>query len=663
MQRRKWLPLLIVALALVGGCCLVVVGAGAFLVARSVSQGGEWSWTWSPSGAEPQPTPNAALFGRAPTEEERATGARAAETRLPPRDLLELAQRLGGKALPPQAEPRAPDYAAGDRLAFWVHDQETSAYYSSTATLELATAHAYWWVEEGYDVPAEDLESSAQEFESKTYPTNLRLFGSEPNPGVDGDPHVYIFLGNVPGVGGYFSSSDAFPPLVSEHSNGHEMFYINLENATPGNSYFDGILAHELQHMSQWAQDRNEDTWLNEGFAEVAVQVSGHETGSPDRAYSLQPDTQLTSWPEMEDSAAHYGASFLFVSYFLERFGEESLRGLALEKENGLTSVDAVIGQRGGLTRPSLSFFADWAAANYLDDPLVGEGRFAYRQIDVERPEAAARHASYPIEGRGVVHQFGVDYIELEGMGDVTITFTGSLVVPLVGCQPHSGEHFWWSNRGDDSDVTLTRAFDLTGLEQATLTAWTWYHLETDYDYAYVQVSPDGGRSWELLPGTHTTTLNPVGSSYGHALNGVSGGGDEPRWVEQAFDLSPYAGGPVLVRFEVVYDDAINYPGLCLDDLSIPEIAFSDGAESADGRWDSQGWIRATGYVPQEYLVQVISVGRETRVTQMALDETMHGTMEVEGLGDEVERAVLIVSGTTPATTEWAGYEYGVTER
>lgn len=40
----------------------------------------------------------------------------------------------------------------------------------------------------------------------------------------------------------------------------------------------------------------------------------------------------------MEDSAAHYGASFLFVSYFLERFGEESLRGLALEKENGLAS-------------------------------------------------------------------------------------------------------------------------------------------------------------------------------------------------------------------------------------------------------------------------------------------------------------------------------------
>ncbi|HNS51459.1 MAG TPA: immune inhibitor A [Anaerolineae bacterium] len=663
MRRTQWLPLLIAGLALVAGCCLVAAGACAFLVARSVGHDADWSWTWSTSGSEPQPTPDPTLFGRTPTEAERATAERVSQTRLPPRDLLELAQRLGRKTPPPIAQPRAPEYAVGDRQAFWVHDQETSTYYSATATLQFATPHAYWWVEEGYEIPVDDLEFSAQEFEGRTYPTNLRLFGSEPNPGVDGDPHVYIFLGNVPGVGGYFSSSDAFPPLISEHSNGHEMFYINLENASPGSSYFDGILAHELQHMSQWAQDRNEDTWLNEGFSEVTVQVNGYETGSPDRAYALQPDTQLTSWPEREDSAAHYGASFLFVSYFLDRFGEESLHRLAVDKENGLASVDAVIGQRGDLSRPSLSLFADWAVANYLDDPYVDEGRYEYRQIDLERPEAAARHTTYPVHQSASVRQFGVDYVELGGRGDVTMTFAGSLVVPLVGCQPHSGERFWWSNRGDDSDVTLTRAFDLTGLDEATLTAWTWYHLETDYDYAYVQASPDGGKSWDLLPGTHTTTLNRVGSSYGQALNGISGGGDEPRWVEQTFDLSRYAGGLVLIRFEVIYDDSVNYPGLCLDDLSIPEISFSDGAETIDDSWESQGWIRATGYVPQEFLVQVITLGRETRVARMDLDAGMRGTLEVDGLGDEVERAVLVISGIAPATTDWAGYEYRVTEK
>lgn len=159
-----------------------------------------------------------------------------------------------------------------------------------------------------------------------------------------------------------------------------------------------------------------------------------------------------------------------------------------------------------------------------------------------------------------MVHQFGVDYIELEGMGDVTITFTGSLVVPWWAASPTqestSGGPTGRRQRCDAHARVRpdwARAGHAHGL--------TWYHLETDYDYAYVQVSPDGGRTWDLLPGTHTTTLNPVGSSYGHALNGVSGGGDEPRWVEQTFDLSHYAGGPVLVRFEVVYDDAINYPG------------------------------------------------------------------------------------------------------
>jgi len=585
---------------------------------------------------------------------------RVAEARLPQRDLVDLAQRLGHKPLPAGNEG-APDFQLGDRLGFWVHNQETSLYFTTTATLEYLSPHAYWWVEEGYHLPAEDLESSAQAFETRTYPTNRRLFGSEPSPGVDGDPHVYIFLGRVPGVGGYFSSADAFPSTVSEHSNEHEMFYINLENAMPGSSYFDGILAHEFQHMIQWSQDRNEDTWTNEGLSEVAVHVNGYETGAPDWAYSMQPDTQLTNWPEMEDSSAHYGASFLFTAYFLDRHGEEKLRSLATEHENGLTGYDAVLGVQDGSPRASMALFADWAVANYLDDPEVLGGRYAYRELAVDRPKAAAHHKVYPIEREASVHQFGVDYVELEGAGDITVSFTGCLVVPLVGCQPHSGDHFWWSNRGDDSDVTLTRAFDLTGLEKATLTAWTWYHLETDYDYAYVEVSTDGGKAWDLLASDDTTLINPMGSSYGPALNGLSGGDTEARWVEQAFDLGRYAGQPVLVRFEVIYDDAINYPGLCLDDISVPELAFTDGAEQDDAGWDAQGWVRATGFVPQEFVVQVITIGEETRVARMDLGKQMLGSAQIDGLGAGTERAVLVIAGISPATTEWAGYRYEVT--
>ncbi len=466
----------------------------------------------------------------------------------------------------------------------------------------------------------------------------------------------------MPGVGGYFSSSDAFPSIASEHSNEHEMFYINLENAMPGRSYFDGVLAHELQHMSQWAQDRNEDSWVNEGLSEIAVHVNGYETGAPERAYSRQPDTQLTNWPEMSDSSAHYGASYLFTAYFLDKHGEEKLHSLAVEQENGMAGVDAVL-STGASKQASLALYADWAVANYLDDTEVYGGRYGYRALEPIRPDAAAHHTVFPFQAEASVHQFGVDYIELENPGDVTVDITGSLVIPLVGCQPHSGDHFWWSNRGDDSDVTLTRAFDLTGLERATLTAWTWYHLETDYDYGYVEVSDDGGQTWDLLASAHTTTINPVGASYGPALNGLSGGGSEPGWVEHTFDLSPHAGHRVLIRFEVVYDDAINYPGVCLDDISIPELSFVDDAEGEDTAWDAQGWLRATGYVPQEFVVQLITLGQETQVTLLNLGKEMRGTVEIDGVGGQVERAVLVVSGITPATTEWAGYRYRVTVR
>jgi hypothetical protein len=251
----------------------------------------------------------------------------------------------------------------------------------------------------------------------------------------------------------------------------------------------------------------------------------------------------------------------------------------------------------------------------------------------------------------------------MEGGGSFTVSFTGSLVVPLVGCQPHSGDYYWWSNRGDDSDVTLTRGFDLTRLTQASLRAWTWYHLETDYDYGYVEASADGGQTWDVLANAHTTTVNPIGASYGPAFTGISGGGADPVWVEQTFDLTRYLGHQVLIRFEVVYDDAINYPGLCLDDISIPELAYADGAEQEIGGWQADGWVRATAYVPQEWVVQLITLGANPRVERVALDDLMRGSVEVNGLGRNLDRAVLVVSGLTPASTEWAGYSYQITSR
>jgi bacillopeptidase F (M6 metalloprotease family) len=231
-----------------------------------------------------------------------------------------------------------------------------------------------------------------------------------------------------------------------------------------------------------------------------------------------------------------------------------------------------------------------------------------------------------------------------------------------VGNETHSGEYQWWSNRADDGDATLTRAFDLSDLEQATLQAWMWYDIEVDYDYAYVEVSTDGGQTWSILANEHTTATNPSGNSYGPALTGLSGGGEEPRWALETFDLMPFAGQEVLVRFEVVTDEALNRPGLALDDISIPELGYSYDVEEGEGGWQAEGWVRVTDHVPQEFLVQLLTIGDESRVERMALDRQMQGTMTVAGLGEEIDRAVLIVSALAPATTEWATYSYEITQ-
>lgn len=664
--RNRWIIPLIIGLVLLVCCCVTAAGAAGFFTYRAmVEQVGPYV---PPLPDDPGPLP--VLLERLPTEAEIDTAQRLAQVRLPARDLLDLAQRLHGLSKPVSETPLAPDYALGDAQVFWLHNVQTNQHYTTTAILQYETDHSYWWIEKDYEVSAKALAASARNFEEGTYPTNRRYFGSEWSPGIDGDPHVYIFLGDVPGVGGYFSGPDEYPTSVRPRSNQHEMFYISLENAQPGDDYFDGILAHEFQHMIHWAEDRDEPTWTNEGLSELAAEVNGYDVGGSDFIFSLRPDTQLNAWPELEDSAPHYGASYAFLSYFLDQYGEAAVRQLVAEPENGIAGFEAVLAELDP-GRAFDDFFADWVIANYLDDPRLAGGRFGYASRAADEPGLAARHSIYPVDEQAAVHQYAADYLLLESnrggpsasaRTGVTVEFSGSLVVPLIGNETRSGDYQWWAVRGDESDVTLTRAFDLSGLETATLEVWMWYDLELDYDYAYVEISTDGGASWEILDNERTTTTNPSGNSYGPGLTGSSGGGSEPVWSLETFDLSPYAGQPVLVRFEVVTDESVNHPGICLDGISLPELGYADDAEVGDDGWLAEGWLRITDHVPQTWLVQVISLGREIRVERLALDAAMHGTLTIPGLGDDVEQAILVVSGITPVTTEWATYEYRITK-
>ena len=631
---------------------------------------GDWDWEKfiQPTLVFDTPTPEPSpVITREPAGDIGAETEKLLETtEVPVRDLHDLAIRL--KGLPPDT-PRtinpegSPDYSVGTRRLFHVSNVDTDEQFDIYAVLEYKTEHVYMWVEDGVHFDRDDLIAAANLFEEHTYPTDRAFFGSEWTPGVDNDPHLSILHARGLGdsIAGYYSSADEFVSAVRDDSNEMEMFYINVDNVRINSDFYNGVLAHEFQHMIHWYNDRNEETWLNEGFSELAMYLNGFDTGGSEWTFAMEPDTQLDSWPEGPGAAgANYGAGYLFTSYFLDRFGSEATQALVAHDENGLAAVDAVLADLGtGMTHDD--FFADWVAANFLDDPYIADGRYGYEEIDPPSfdIETTYYESDYPVSESSTVHQYGTDYIEVYNEQPLVFRFTGSTQIGLMDTSAHSGDYVWWSNRGDDSDMYLTRAFDLSEVSDATLEFWTWYDIEEDWDYAYVEISTDGGQTWEILTTPSGTGTNPNGNSFGWAYTGRSGGGERAEWIQERVDLSAYTGQEVLIRFEYITDDAVNRPGFVLDDIAIPEIGyFGDFEEDEDG-WEPAGFIRHVNVLPQHWLVQLILFGPETTVQRLELNEDRTGEWVIP-LDSTTDRAVITISGLVPVTTEMASYHYEI---
>ena len=582
-------------------------------------------------------------------------------TIVPVNDPRELACRLDGKCGVPEviAESAAPR-SLGEKQNFWVHDLDTNENNEIQASLRYITPHVYFWVQDGLDIKEDEMKALVDTFENQIYPTNREFFGSEWSPGIDGDEHIYILYSRGLGfsVAGYFASSDSTHPMIQEYSNAHEMFLFNADNTFLGEEFTYGVLAHEFQHMIHWNQDLNETSWLNEGSSELATLLNGYDTGGFDSLYISNPDLQLNDWPNDQNATSpHYGAGFLFMAYFLDRFGEEATQLLVKDPANGMDSVDDVLQQVGatdsvtGQPITADDFFIDWALTNFLLDKSIADGRYIYNNYPGAR-RASATETLFTCPQEPFirsVHQYGVDYIAVECAGDYTINFTGSNVTGLLPANPNSGDYAFWSNKGDESNMTLTREFDLTNVgTPIELSFRTWYDIETDWDYVYVEVSEDG-ETWEILTTPNGTGTDPSGNSYGWGYTGVTG-----DWIEQKLDLSTYAGKKIFIRFEYVTDAAVNGEGFMLDDVTLEAAGYSSDFEADDGGWVAEGFVRVQNVLPQTFKLALIHSG-DNSVTMIPVNPDQTAEIPVS-LGSG-ETAYLVVSGTTRFTREEASYQ------
>ena len=496
------------------------------------------------------------------------------------------------------------------------------------AELRHVGEHALWYVGVGTNVSDARLAAAARAFDEEIYPEVIRLFAR------GAEPHGKLTIVNARlgrGLGGYFASADALPAEAWRFSN--ERAAIFMASANFGGDRYLGTLAHELQHWAHSLVDRDEVTWVHEGLSELAATSLGLPA-LPPSAYLLNPGVSITLWPEIGQSITNYAGASLFFSYLSGRTGLDNIHRLVAQSADGGEGIQAYLDE----VAPGEQFdelFADWLAANVAGAP---EGRFAYpppmRAVNI------AGAVSRAIEGEGAVAgeapQFGAWYLRIvPGDAPLTVTISGAertAVLPV-----DRGDSCWWGNRGDNIDATLTRSVDLTGLDQATLRFWAWYDIEEAWDRAYVAASADGGASWTALAGDLTTASDPIGSSLGHSYTGSSDG-----WVQETIDLSPFAGAPMLLRFEYVTDDAISNTGWCVDDINIERLDLSDGEWTANGFID----LSAEG-VSQRFAARLVTgAGAEARVTSVPFDSSNRAEFTVDA------PSVLVVTGLSTKTSQ-----------
>jgi hypothetical protein len=123
----------------------------------------------------------------------------------------------------------------------------------------------------------------------------------------------------------------------------------------------------------------------------------------------------------------------------------------------------------------------------------------------------------------------------------------------------HSATHSFRADSAHGLNASLASVNPFTAQTGDSLVYWRWVSTESGWDYFYVEVSADGGASWNIL----------------EELDGAYA-----TWTRRAYSMTPYAGQQVLVRFRYTTDGNTLAGGVYLDDIGPCEVFSTDSLVS-----------------------------------------------------------------------------------
>lgn len=442
---------------------------------------------------------------------------------------------------------------------------------------------------------------------------------------------------------------------------------------------YEGVFAHEYQHLLEYYEDPDEASWINEGLSDWAQTLVGYVDPSlpPDNPAADShlacimgylptsfggPENSLTAWGDQgaPETLCDYGAVYSFMEYFESHYGEDAMTALHREDGNGLVGLQTVLdGQNAGVT--ARQTVHDWAAMLSLDAKIDAGGTVnggiasaltadslsakvnwdtAEAYSDPGAPPNGSDYVRLRDGSGGYVSAGSISEITFDGASqlepdpiqwsvdttppDATTADTSCSSVP-----DGTGAAALYSGCGPNLDRAIVRQVTVPS-GSPTVTFDALWDTEVGWDFGYAQVSTDGGKTWTSLATTDSTSSHDPGAISQVVANLPGLTGDSGTWRTQTADLSSYAGQSILLAFRYITDSGVDEGGFWVRNISVGDTSLPSSSLT--------GWQSATEVNPipvQGFTVQLLGYGADGTpvwVHRLALDGSFNGALNGSAL-------------------------------
>jgi len=440
---------------------------------------------------------------------------------------------------------------------------------------------------------------------------------------------------------------------------------------------YEGVFAHEYQHLLEYYEDPDETRWINEGLSDWAQTLTGYanpsvptedvgfdrhvqcflghlgtETPANPNPYRGGPENSLTTWQDQgaDEILCDYGAAYTMMEYLHGLYGNDFMTALHVDDRSGLESLGALVAAEGSATAADI--IHRWAALvaldGIIDDGATLNGGTAAdysaptldATINWDESHAYSRPGAPP-NGSDYVRLRDADGNYLDASQIDEITFDGASALAPLPIQwrvdknpPQHDSKALYSGSGTNFDRTIVRPVYVRK-NRPTVSFQTKWNTEEGWDFGFVQVSTDGGKTYQSLKNADTTSVTDPGAIPIVKQNVPGFTGNSEGWRKETFNLEKYAGQGILLSFRYVTDSGVDLPGWWIDDVKMGGRLISQGLSLAE--WKSATQVRAkkvTGFTVQ--LVAYNEAHGQAWIAGLPLDDAFTGSLDAPGVNDAV---------------------------